>query len=143
MTTQRIIKKYPNRRLYDTKISKYITIEDIRELVINNETFIVKDVKTDEDLTRNLLLQIIIEQENDCGEPIFSTQALSHIIRFYGDSLQTVMGDYLQQSIDLFVDNQKKFQSAISSNPINTMADITEQNLKTWKKIQENFFKST
>ena len=102
MEDKRIIKKYPNRRLYDTEESKYITLEDIKKLVLENKEFIVKDVKSEEDLTRMILLQIIIEQEDD-GEPLFSTQALSHIIRFYGDSVQSVAGDYLQRSIDLFV----------------------------------------
>ncbi len=145
MEEKRIIKKYPNRRLYDTEESKYITLEDIRNLVLNNKEFIVKDVKTEEDLTRTILLQIIIEQEDD-GEPLFSTQALSHIIRFYGDSVQSVAGDYIQQSIDLFVNQQKQLQeqlsSAVSKNPLTTMAEITEQNMDMWKKMQENFFSS-
>ncbi len=143
---KRIIKKYPNRRLYDTEESKYITLEDIRRLVTESKDFIVKDVKTDEDLTRTILLQIIIEQEDD-GQPIFSTQALSHIIRFYGDSVQSVAGDYIQESINLFVNQQKKLQeqisSAVGTNPITAMAEMTEQNMDMWKKMQENFFKST
>ena len=145
MENKRIIKKYPNRRLYDTEESKYITLEDIKKLVLGNKDFIVKDVKTDEDLTRTILLQIIIEQEDD-GEPLFSTQALSHIIRFYGDSVQSVAGDYLQKSIDLFVSQQKQLQeqlqSAVNTNPLAAMAELTEQNLEMWKKMQDNFFKS-
>ena len=145
MEEKRIIKKYPNRRLYDTEESKYITLEDIRKLVLNNKEFIVKDVKTDEDLTRTILLQIIIEQEDD-GEPLFSTDALSHIIRFYGDSVQSVAGDYIQQSISMFVNQQKQIQeqlsSAVTKNPLTAMAEFTEQNMDMWKKMQENFFKS-
>lgn len=145
MEDKRIIKKYPNRRLYDTEESKYITLEDIKKLVIENKEFIVKDVKSEEDLTRMILLQIIIEQEDD-GEPLFTTQSLSHIIRFYGDSAQSVAGDYLQKSIDLFVSQQKQLQeqlqSAVSSNPITAMADITEKNLEMWKSMQENFFET-
>ena len=141
----RIIKKYPNRRLYDTEESKYITLEDIKKLVKANKEFVVKDVKSDEDLTRTILLQIIIEQEDD-GEPLFSTQALAHIIRFYGDSVQSVAGDYLQKSIDLFVQQQKQiqdqFESADSNNPISAMAEMTEKNLDMWKKMQENFFEN-
>jgi polyhydroxyalkanoate synthesis repressor PhaR len=143
MEEKRIIKKYPNRRLYDTEESKYITLEDIRKLVISNKEFIVKDVKSEEDLTRSILLQIIIEQEDD-GEPLFTTQALSHIIRFYGDSVQSVAGDYLQKSINLFVSQQKQLQeqlkSAVSSNPITAMTELTEKNLDMWKKMQESFF---
>ncbi len=141
----RIIKKYPNRRLYDTEESKYITLEDIKKLVLSNKEFIVKDVKSEEDLTRTILLQIITEQEDD-GEPLFTTQALSHIIRFYGDSVQSVAGDYLQKSIDLFVNQQKQIQdqlqSAVSTNPITAMSELTEKNLDMWKKMQENFFEN-
>ena len=143
MEEKRIIKKYPNRRLYDTEESKYITLEDIKKLVLANKEFIVKDVKSEEDLTRTILLQIITEQEDD-GEPLFSTQALSHIIRFYGDSVQSVAGDYLQKSIDLFVSQQKQIQenitSAVSKDPITAMTELTEQNLEMWKNMQENFF---
>ena len=142
---KRIIKKYPNRRLYDTEESKYITLEDIRKLVLSSTPFMVKDVKTEEDLTRTILLQIIIEQEDD-GEPLFSTDALSHIIRFYGDSVQSVAGDYIQQSINLFVNQQKQIQeqlsSAVNTNPLSAMAEMTEKNMDMWKKMQENFFKS-
>lgn len=145
MEDKRIIKKYPNRRLYDTEESKYITLEDIKKLVIENKEFIVKDVKSEEDLTRSILLQIISEQEHD-GDPLFSTEALSHIIRFYGDSVQSVASDYIQKSIDLFVSQQKQIQdqlqSAVSNNPITAMAEITEQNLDMWKKMQESFFEN-
>ncbi len=145
MEDKRIIKKYPNRRLYDTEESKYITLENIKQLVLNNKEFIVKDVKSEEDLTRTILLQIITEQEDD-GEPLFTTQALSHIIRFYGDSVQSVAGDYLQKSINLFVTQQKQLQeqlqSAVSTNPISAMTEMTEKNLEMWKTMQENFFKT-
>ncbi len=145
MEDKRIIKKYPNRRLYDTEESKYITLEDIKKLVINNKEFIVKDVKSEEDLTRTILLQIITEQEDD-GEPLFTTQALSHIIRFYGDSVQSVAGDYIQKSIDLFVTQQKQLQdqlqSAVSTNPMTAMSELAEQNLEMWKTMQANFFKT-
>jgi polyhydroxyalkanoate synthesis repressor PhaR len=145
MEEKRIIKKYPNRRLYDTEESKYITLEDIKKLVLDNKEFIVKDVKSEEDLTRTILLQIITEQEDD-GEPLFTTQALSHIIRFYGDSVQSVAGDYLQKSIHLFVTQQKQLQdqlqSAVTTNPISAMTELTEQNLEMWKTMQENFFKT-
>jgi len=143
MEEKRIIKKYPNRRLYDTEESKYITLEDIKKLVIQNKEFIVKDVKSEEDLTRSILLQIISEQEDD-GEPLFSTEALSHIIRFYGDSVQSVASDYIQKSIGLFVSQQKQIQeqlqATVHNNPITAMAELTEKNMDMWKKMQENFF---
>ena len=83
----RVLKKYPNRRLYDTQTSTYVTLTDIKGLVMGNESFKVVDAKTDEDLTRNILLQIILEEEAG-GAPVFSTQMLSQIIRFYGNSMQ-------------------------------------------------------
>ncbi len=93
MAATRIIKKYPNRRLYDTEISSYITIEDVRQLILDGEDFEVRDAKSGDDLTRSVLLQIIADQEQD-GEPMLSTQLLSQLIRFYGDSLQGFMGNY-------------------------------------------------
>lgn len=145
MEDKRIIKKYPNRRLYDTEESKYITLEDIKNLVLDNKEFIVKDVKSEEDLTRTILLQIIIEQEDD-GEPLFTSQTLAHIIRFYGDSVQSVAGDYLQKSVNLFVSQQKQMekqlQSAVSTNPMATVTELTEKNMDMWKKMQATFFEN-
>jgi len=139
MSNTRIIKKYPNRRLYDTEISKYITLDNVRQLVVDSVDFIVKDVKTDEDLTRGILLQIISEQEHD-GEPFFSTSALSQIIRFYDDSMQGVAGDFIQKSLELFVDQQKQLQDAVTTNPLTAMNEIAENNLKMWQEMQESFF---
>jgi polyhydroxyalkanoate synthesis repressor PhaR len=141
MSATRIIKKYPNRRLYDTEDSKYITLDDVRKLVLNGVDFVVKDVKTEEDLTRNILLQIISEQEHG-GEPFFSTELLTQIIRSYGDSLQSIAGNYIERSMQLFVEQQKQFQEAISSNPLTAMSDLTDKNLKMWQEMQENFFKA-
>jgi len=101
MEELRIIKKYPNRRLYDTEESKYITLEGVKKLVLKNQKFTIKDVKSEMDLTRNTLLQIIVEQE-DQGEPIFSSQLLSHIIRIYGNSDQSAASECLQKSIKQF-----------------------------------------
>lgn len=143
MSETRIIKKYPNRRLYDTEVSKYITLEDVRQLVLDGVDFCVKDVKSNEDLTRAILLQIISEQEHG-GEPMFSTDMLTHIIRFYGDSMQSVASEYLRKSLEMFVQQQKQFQKnltdAVTSNPINTMTELTERNLKLWREVQDSFF---
>lgn len=141
MSETRIIKKYPNRRLYDTEDSKYITLEDVKRLVLAGVDFCVKDVKSDEDLTRNILLQIISEQEH-VGEPFFSTDLLTQIIRSYGDSVQTLAGDYLQKSMHLFVEQQKQFQEAMTSNPLTAMSHMAEQNMKLWQDMQANFFKA-
>jgi polyhydroxyalkanoate synthesis repressor PhaR len=103
----RLIKKYPNRRLYDTQTSSYVTLSDIKGLVMANEVFKVIDAKTDEDLTRNILLQIILEEEAG-GAPVFSSQMLSQIIRFYGNSMQGLMGNYLEKTMQSFVDIHNK-----------------------------------
>lgn len=146
MSDIRVIKKYPNRRLYDTERSKYITVDDVKKLVMDGIAFCVKDVKTDEDLTRSILLQIISEQEHD-GEPLFSTQALTQLIRCYGQTYQNVVADYLQKSIEIFTQQQKDFQEKlqknVSTNPFNAMNDLTERNLKLWQDVQDNFFKAT
>ena len=141
MSATRIIKKYPNRRLYDTEDSKYITLDDVRKLVLNGVDFVVKDVKSEEDLTRNILLQIISEQEHG-GEPFFSTELLTQIIRSYGDSLQSIAGNYIERSMQLFVEQQKQLQETISSNPLATMTELTDKNLKMWQEMQDNFFKA-
>jgi len=141
MSEIRVIKKYPNRRLYDTEISKYITLDNVRQLVMDTVDFIVKDVKTDEDLTRGILLQIISEQEHD-GEPFFSTSALSQIIRFYDDSMQGVAGDFIQKSLELFVDQQKQLQDAVTTDPLTAMNEIADKNLKIWQDMQEGFIKA-
>jgi polyhydroxyalkanoate synthesis repressor PhaR len=136
----RVIKKYPNRRLYDTEISSYITIEDVRQLIVEGETFEVRDAKTGEDLTRQVLLQIIAEHEQD-GEPMLSTQLLSQIIRFYGDSLQGFMGNYLERSMQVFLEQQQQFRQQVGSllgqTPWTMMNQLTERNLEVWKDFQK------
>lgn len=141
MSSIRIIKKYPNRRLYDTEISSYITIEDVRQLIVDGEDFEVRDAKSGDDLTRQVLLQIIAEHESD-GEPVLSTQLLSQIIRFYGDSLQGFMGNYLERSMQLFLDQQQQFRTQIGGllgqTPWAMMNQLTERNLQMWKEFQQN-----
>lgn len=104
----RILKKYPNRRLYDTKTSSYITLADVKSMVLDGQVFEVRDAKTAEDLTRSILLQIILEEETG-GVPMFSTQSLEQIIRFYGHAMQGVMGEYLEKNMQTFAELQKKF----------------------------------
>jgi len=105
----RLIKKYPNRRLYDTKTSAYITLGDVKDLVLKFETFKVVDAKTSEDLTRSILLQIILEEEAG-GAPLFSSELLSGFIRFYGSTMQGMLGKYLENNMRTFVDFQQKLQ---------------------------------
>jgi len=104
----RVLKKYPNRRLYDTQTSSYITLADVKKMVLDGQAFEVRDAKTAEDITRSILLQIILEEETG-GVPMFSTSALSQIIRFYGHAMQGVMGDYLEKNMQSFSDLQGKF----------------------------------
>ena len=103
----RIIKKYPNRRLYDTETSAYITLAEVQRLVMSSTQFVVRDAKTNEDLTRSILLQIILEEETG-GVPLFTEAVLSNIIRFYGDAMQEFMGAYLEKNIQSFMDLQLK-----------------------------------
>jgi len=105
---KRIIKKYPNRRLYDTDTSSYVTLAEIRQLVMDSEPCVVLDAKTGVDLTRSILLQIILEEEAN-GSPMFTTAVLSNIIRFYGHAMQGLMGGYLEKNIQSLVDIQSKF----------------------------------
>jgi len=143
----RIIKKYPNRRLYDTEISSYITVDDVRQLIVDGAEFEVRDAKTGEDLTRSVLLQIISEREGD-GEPMLSTHLLSQIIRFYGDSMQGFMGRYLEQSLQVFLDQQAQFRQQMSGllgqtpfaapTPWAMMNQLTEHNMELWQQFQQN-----
>src|ERR1700754_1958926 len=140
--TIRTIKKYPNRRLYDTEISSYITLEEGRQLVLDGETFEVRDAKSGEDLTRSVLLQIISEHEEK-GQPMLSPQLLSHIIRFYGDSLQGFMGPYLERSLQVFLDQQQQFRSQLNNlmgqTPWSMLNEMTERTLDVWKSIRRSF----
>jgi polyhydroxyalkanoate synthesis repressor PhaR len=102
-----VIKKYPNRRLYDTNASIYITLAEIKQLVLENKPFVVQDAKSGDDLTRSILLQIILEEE-DCGTPMFTTEVLSSIIRFYGQAMHGFMGSYLEKNIHAMQDVQTK-----------------------------------
>jgi polyhydroxyalkanoate synthesis repressor PhaR len=145
MAQQRVIKKYPNRRLYDTEISSYITLEDVRQLIVDGEEFEVRDAKSGEDLTRSVLLQIIAEHE-ERGQPMFSTQLLTQIIRFYGDSLQGFMGSYLERSMQLFLEQQTQFRSQLNNllgqTPWTMLNSLTERNLDMWKTFQQGLLNS-
>ncbi|HEU0276209.1 MAG TPA: polyhydroxyalkanoate synthesis repressor PhaR [Rhodanobacteraceae bacterium] len=139
MAPPHIIKKYPNRRLYDTRVSSYITLEEVRQLVLSGEVFEVRDAKTAEDLTRSVLLQIIAEHEQH-GQPIFSTALLSQIIRFYGDAMQGFVGGYLENSLKIFLDQQHKFRAQLDNllgqSPWSMLNELTERNLELWKSLQ-------
>ncbi len=144
MSEPRTIKKYPNRRLYDTAISSYITLEDVKQLVLERAVFHVIDARTNTDITRGILLQIISEQEEQ-GNPIFTAEVLAHIIRFYGDTLQGMMGNYLEKSLQAFVDQQHLFREQmrtfIGKNPLAMITELVEHNLSLWKSVNERFQK--
>lgn len=106
---KRVIKKYPNRRLYDTATSSYITLTDVKLLVLDNVDIQVVDAKTQDDITRSVLLQIILEEENG-GMPMFSYEVLTQFIRFYGQAMQGVMGPFLEKNLQLFAQVQQKLQ---------------------------------
>lgn len=145
MSEPRIIKKYPNRRLYDTEVSSYITLDDVRKLVQAQADFRVVDARSGEDLTRSILLQIIIEQEAD-GEPIFSVDVLQQIIRCYGDAMQGLVSNWFEQSLALLQEQQKAYgermKSMLSGDPLSMVRTITSQNLAMWKEVQERFLRA-
>ena len=140
MAAERIIKKYPNRRLYDTAVSRYVSLADIRQLVVDQVSFRIVDAKTDEDITRTILLQIIVDQEEK-GQPILSTDLLLKMIRFYGDTLQVFMSSYLDKSVELFADHQarlhEQMESLLARAPASALAEMAERNLDLWQKLQD------
>jgi|TARA_R110002095_G_scaffold156097_2_gene135597 polyhydroxyalkanoate synthesis repressor PhaR len=143
MVNSRIIKKYPNRRLYDTEISKYVTLSDVRQLIIDREPVKVVDAKTKDDLTRSVLLQIILEQEED-GEPIMSAQMLEQLIRFYGDPFQINFAHYLENSVKLIAEQRAKVRGKLEQavDPFALMTTLANRNMEVFKEMQDGLFKS-
>ena len=140
MSQVRIIKKYPNRRLYDTELSSYVTLEDVRQLIVDGEAFEVRDARSGKDLTRSVLLQILAEHE-DIGQPIFSTQLLTTVIRFYGDSLQGIVGSYLERSIQVFSEQQQQLRGTLGNLVVQTpwalLNQLADRNMEIWKGVQQ------
>ncbi len=138
MDTTRVIKKYPNRRLYDTAISSYITLADVKRLVLDGVDFHVVDAKTREDITRSILLQIISEEEEG-GEPIFSSQLLAELIRAYGGNMQSMLTSYLEKSLELWGEQQRLFRERtrefMDHNPVSMLTQFAEQNLSVWRQL--------
>ena len=133
---QRVIKKYPNRRLYDTDTSTYITLAEIKQLVMDSEVFSVLDAKSCEDITRSILLQIILEEEAN-GSPMFTTPVLSHIIRFYGHAMQGMMGGYLEKNMQALMDMQAPMVQGVMSN--NVFQQMQEQMQKQTEQFLGSF----
>ena len=145
MSEPRVIKKYPNRRLYDTVESRYITLSDIRRLVLDKVEFVVIDKKSQEDITRSILLQVISEQEHE-GEPLMSQDFLAQIIRSYGGSMQSVVGSYLEQSLKLFNSQQQQIRDRVKSmvgvDPIDSVAGFAQKNYQRWRSVQDEIFRT-
>lgn len=143
-TSSRVVKKYPNRRLYDTVESRYITLADIRRLVMEKIDFVVIDKKSQEDITRSILLQVISEQEH-AGEPLMSQDFLSQVIRSYGGAMQCLVGSYLEQSLKLMSSQQQQMREhmrgAFGSDAYDNIASLTQQNLERWRSVQDDIFK--
>ena len=140
----RTIKKYPNRRLYDTELSKYITLAHIRDLVIAKEPFVVIDKKSGEDITRSILMQVISEQEQQ-GEPVMTEDFLSQIIRTYGSAMPNVVSNYLEQSLRMFVTQQAQARNTIRKvvgiDPVDAVAGMAQRNFARWRAVQEEVFR--
>ena len=139
----RIIKKYPNRRLYDTEVSRYITLENIRQLVIRGEHFTVIDKRSGDDITRSILLQVISEQEEG-GDPIFRTEVLRNIIRFYGDSMQSTVSSYLELSLEFFSEQQQQFKHRVArlldvNNPLAALRELSQYQVPIWRTVRREF----
>lgn len=138
MSDARIIKKYPNRRLYDTAISSYITLADVKNLVLDGVDFEVVDAKTKANLTRSILLQIIAEEEEG-GEPIFSTELLAQIIRSYGGTEQNMLTSYLEKSMQLWAEQQRMFRertrTLMEGTPMSMLTQFAERNLAMWQAM--------
>jgi polyhydroxyalkanoate synthesis repressor PhaR len=154
---QRVIKKYPNRRLYDTETSTYITLTEVKQLVIQNAQFVVRDAKTGDDLTRSILLQIILEEEAG-GAPMFTEQVLANIIRFYGQAMQGYMGPYLEKNIQAMTEVQaqladkaegltpemwSRFMTMQSPMLQGLMGNYVEQSKNVFLQMQEQMQKNT
>jgi polyhydroxyalkanoate synthesis repressor PhaR len=138
MPEERIIRKYANRRLYDSVASRHVTLDDIRRLIGAGERVKVIDDKSGEDITRSMLLQIIASQEQ-FGTPVLSTQLLEALIRFYGNPAQEMLTKYLEQSIGSLLRQQQVMQAEMAKvleSPMAPMADLARQNMELWAKLQ-------
>lgn len=146
MNEPRIIKKYPNRRLYDTAISSYITLDDVRRLVIEQIPIKVVDARSQEDITHSTLLQIIIEQE-ESGPPLFTIDSLQRMIRSYGGTMQAFLSKIFEQGMEVYSQQQSLFKGAVSDNlsledvkdPVRLMADVAQRNLAHWQQLQQQW----
>lgn len=141
--TERVIKKYANRRLYDATASRHVTLDDIHKLIVQGEQIKVIDDKSGEDITRSVLLQIVADQEH-FGRPILSAQLLHSILRFYGTAMEEFTGQYLEKSVEKLLEQQEAMRQQIwklmSAVPVNGVVDAAQRNMKAWTELQEQIF---
>jgi polyhydroxyalkanoate synthesis repressor PhaR len=141
----RIIKKYPNRRLYDTVQSRYVTLPEVRDLVISETPFKVIDTQSDEDITRNILLQIILEQESD-QDPLFTNAHLQDFIRYYSENSREGFSSFMEQSLNFFHEQQaimqEQMKDLMDANPVKAWTEATEKNVEMWQSMQKDFLKA-
>jgi polyhydroxyalkanoate synthesis repressor PhaR len=142
MPSERIIKKYPNRRLYDTEVSRYVTLADVRALVMQGVGFRVLDTNNDDDITRAILLQIMLEEESG-GEPLFTAPMLAQIIRFDGGTLQGMLSRYMEKSLDFFVKQQNQLRETWGENPFDAMTRLAQRNIDIWSDLQNDFLRAS
>ncbi len=136
----RIIKKYPNRRLYDTEESKYITLARVAEYAKAGEQIKVIDTETKGDITRGVLLQIILEQETS-DQAMFSVDSLSEIVGYYGNTMPSLFNEYFQQSLKAFSESQTQLQNQFNADSMKIFEDMAKDNLDMWTNVQDNFLK--
>ena len=147
MTQERLIKKYANRRLYDATQSRHITLDDIRTLIVKGEKIRVVEDKTGHDITRHILLQVIAEQEQG-GDPIFTTEILSFLLRFYGNPMQSSIGRYLELSIRMFLDQQGNFTEQLrgmlgqAQQPLSILKELADRQVPIWRSVRKEFLKN-
>jgi polyhydroxyalkanoate synthesis repressor PhaR len=145
VSEQRLIKKYPNRRLYDTEESRYITLADVQRLMLEGTDVKVVDTQSGEDITRSILIQIITEQEAG-GNPLFTTDMLTRFIRFYDESVQDAFSSFLEQTLKLYGEQQDHMRAQldqiVSGPAVDTWTELAERNMDLWREMQNSFFQA-
>ncbi|HEY5103212.1 MAG TPA: polyhydroxyalkanoate synthesis repressor PhaR [Steroidobacteraceae bacterium] len=145
MNESRVIKKYPNRRLYDTVESRYITLADVRKLVVESIDFVVIDKKSQQDITRCILLQVIAELEQ-VAEPLMSRDFLSQIIRSHNGHVPDMIGSYLEQSFKLFASHQpearERIKNGASAEPPASITGLAQKNYQRWRSVQDEIYRT-
>lgn len=145
VSEQRLIKKYPNRRLYDTEESRYITLADVQRLMLNGTDVKVIDTQSGEDITRGILIQIITEQEAG-GNPLFTTDMLTRFIRFYDESAQDAFSSFLEQTLKLYSEQEEQLRAQmdqiVSGPAVDTWTELAERNMDLWREMQNSFLQT-